>query len=58
MKELSIEQMGNIQGGTDWCFVARGVAGVGGGLLVCGASFCCPAAGFIYGAICCYAAVC
>jgi len=57
MKELNFEQMENIQGGVDWCYVARGVAGCGGGLLACGCTLTLWG-GVIYGCICAYAAVC
>jgi len=43
--------MENLQGGIDWCFVGKGVSGIGGGLLILGAEFTCGVAAVAYAAI-------
>jgi hypothetical protein len=60
MKTLSLEQMEVINGGATIrpCVIAKGVAGIGTGLLIAGATLSGGIATGIFASICVYAAFC
>jgi hypothetical protein len=39
MKKMDFDQMESINGGFDWCFVGKGISGIGGGILILGGTF-------------------
>jgi hypothetical protein len=51
MKKMNFEQMENIQGGLDWCFIGKGITGLGLVAIAGGASFTCGGAAIAYGVI-------
>ena len=36
---MDFDQMESINGGFDWCFVGKGISGIGGGILILGGTF-------------------
>jgi hypothetical protein len=51
MKKMNFEQMEVINGGLNWCFIGKGITGIGAGILLAGGTFTCGISAAAYIAI-------